>query len=206
MTHTLRGLYAVTPNLDNTEQLIEQTRRILQGGAKILQYRHKTASPALRLQQASALTRLAHEFKVPLIINDHVDLFEATDADGLHIGGDDGDVAQLRRHLGKNKILGVSCYGELERAQHASQHGADYVAFGGFYPSLVKQYPVTTTHDIISRAKAQISQPIVVIGGMTPDNAAPLVTQGADMVAVVSGLYSTLDPGAAAHRFALLFI
>jgi thiamine-phosphate pyrophosphorylase len=202
----MRGLYLVTPDWDDTEKLLQATELAVRGGVVLLQYRHKFASPALRHEQAAALLLLCRRHNIPLVINDFLDLCTAIDADGIHVGGTDASVADMRAALGPQKIVGASCYGSLELAQSAAQAGASYIAFGGFYPSKVKKYPVTTAPDIVRQAKAQFALPCVVIGGMTCDNATPLVAQGADMVAAISSVYLAADQQAAARAFADLFI
>lgn len=201
----MKGLYIVTPDWDDTQRLLAVTEQALRGGAALVQYRHKTAGPALRQEQAARLLALCHSYQRPFIINDHVDLCVALGADGVHVGGTDASVAQVRAVLGSAKIVGASCYGSLELAREARSAGASYVAFGGFYPSRVKQYPVTTSPDIITQSKAGIPLPSVVIGGMTAGNAAPLVARGADMVAAISSVYLAADPEAAARKFVNLF-
>jgi thiamine-phosphate pyrophosphorylase len=201
----MRGLYLVTPNWDDTERLLARTEQALQAGAALVQYRHKDAPPDQRMEQARALLALCRRYARPLVINDHVELCEALDADGVHVGGTDAAVEQVRLALGPSKIVGASCYGELALARAAQQAGASYVAFGGFYPSAVKAYPVTTSPRIVARAKAELTLPIVVIGGMTAANAAPLAALGADMVAAISSVYLAADAGAAVREFAELF-
>ena len=197
----MQGLYLVTPDWDDTRELVRVTELALQGGAALVQYRHKTADPALRKEQAQSLHALCRRYQRPFIINDHVDLCLALDADGIHVGGTDATVAEVRAAVGPSKIVGASCYGSLELARDAHRAGASYVAFGGFYPSRVKKYPVTTPIDIVAQSKATIPLPTVVIGGMTHDNAAPLVAVGADMVAAISSIYLATDPQAAAATF-----
>lgn len=201
----MKGLYLVTPDWDDTERLLAATEAAFAGGAQWLQYRHKSASDALREAQAAALLALARRHGRKLIINDHVALCEALDADGVHVGGTDASVAAVRTLLGKEKIVGASCYGELQRAREAVTAGASYVAFGGFYPSRVKQYAVTTPPSIVAEARATLPVPVCVIGGMTPENAAPLVQQGADLVAAISSVYLASDPEQAARDFAALY-
>ncbi|HTH44642.1 MAG TPA: thiamine phosphate synthase [Oxalicibacterium sp.] len=204
-TSTLRGLYVVTPDWDDTKKLVEVSEQALKGGVALLQYRHKTASDALRREQAEALLALCRKYAVPFIINDFVQLCIDIDADGIHVGGTDKSVAEVRAMIGADKILGSSCYGDLALAHAAEKAGASYVAFGGFYPSRVKKYPVTTPQTIVADWKAQGKVPSVVIGGMTRDNATPLVANGADMVAAISSVYLANDPQAAAREFAELF-
>jgi len=201
----MRGLYLVTPNWDDTERLLAVTREALDAGAALVQYRHKEAGPVLRREQAAALLRLCREVGRPLVINDHIDLCIALDADGVHLGGTDSGVAAARAQLGAGKIVGASCYGELELALAAQRDGASYAAFGGFYPSLVKKYSFVTAPEILERARAAIALPIVVIGGMTPMNAAPLVARGADMVAAITSVYAAASPAAAVAQFGTLF-
>ncbi|MBY0556077.1 MAG: thiamine phosphate synthase [Burkholderiaceae bacterium] len=198
----MQGLYLVTPNWDHTERLLcvtEQALRAAQGcqpGIAMLQYRHKHASPALRLEQATALRALCRRYEVPFIVNDFVELAEQCGADGVHLGASDASLAQVRARLGPQAIIGASCYGELALAQAAQAAGASYVAFGGFYPSRVKQYVVTTAPELLEQVRPLIHLPQVVIGGMTPALAAPLVARGAQMVAAISSVYLAAGPAA----------
>ncbi len=201
----MKGLYLVTPDWDDTEALIKATEMALTVGVGLLQYRHKTASSELRLEQASALLKLCRQHNVPFIVNDHIDLCIDLDADGIHVGGTDASVAVVRTLLGKDKILGASCYGDFALAEQAQIAGASYVAFGGFYPSRVKKYEVSTPASIVSKAKSALTLPVCVIGGMTPKNAEPLVKEGADMVAAISSVYSAEDIATAVREFAALF-
>jgi thiamine-phosphate pyrophosphorylase len=201
----MRGLYLVTPNWDDTERLVACTAQALEAGAALVQYRHKDATPALRLEQSKALLALCRQHGALLVINDHTGLCQEIDADGVHVGGTDESVADVRRALGPSRIVGASCYGDLELARSAQRSGASYVAFGGFYPSAVKVYPVTTQPAIVEQAKAELSVPVVVIGGMTAPRAAPLVARGADMVAAISSVYQAGDIPAAVAGFAALF-
>ncbi|NVM76094.1 thiamine-phosphate pyrophosphorylase [Duganella sp. SG902] len=202
----MQGLYLVTPNWDDTSRLLQLTGQALQAApVALLQYRHKEAGAVLRHEQAAALQALCRRHRVPFIINDHVELCEELDADGVHLGGTDAEVAQVRARLGRRKIIGASCYGELSRALMAQDAGASYVAFGGFYPSRVKQYEVSTPPDILDRARDVIRVPTVVIGGMTPHNAAPLVARGAHMVAAISSVYQADSVAQAVRQFQSLF-
>lgn len=204
-SHQLSGLYIVTPDWEDTAQLVSITEQALQGGANIVQYRHKTASPELRKTQARALLELCRRFNKPFIINDHLELCLDIDADGLHVGGTDISVADARARLGADKILGASCYGDLELARAAVGGGASYIAFGGFYPSRIKKYAVTTPFSIVGDAIKEFDLPNVVIGGMTLENCQPLLAQGADMVAVISSVYMSEQPQLAARTFTQLF-
>lgn len=199
------GLYLITPNWDDTERLLVATESALQAGVALLQYRHKTASPSLRLEQAQALQQLCRRYQTTFVINDFVELALQIDADGVHVGGTDVSVAEARAALGEHKLVGASCYGDLGLAQQAHAQKASYVAFGGFYPSVVKKYPVTTPLDILLAAREVIPLPIVVIGGMTVELARPLRERGADLVAAISSVYNSADPRDAAKQFISLF-
>jgi len=203
----MRGLYLVTPNWDDTERLLAVTAAALRGGAALVQYRHKTAGAARRREQAGALLALCRRQRqrVPLVVNDYLDLCIDLDADGVHLGSGDGDLAYARNVLGPRKIVGASCYGDLALAVAAQQAGASYAAFGGFYPSPVKQYDFVTQPDLLMAARAVVKLPLVVIGGMTAANAAPLVARGADMVAAITSVYGATDPEDAARGLAALF-
>lgn len=201
----MKGLYLVTPDWDDTQKMLAATEAGLRGGAAVVQYRHKTASPALRKEQAAQLQALCRRYGKPFIVNDFVELCMELDADGIHVGGTDMSVAQVRAAVGTAKIVGASCYGSLELAQNAHRAGASYVAFGGFYPSRVKKYEVSTPPEIVAQAKREIPLPNVVIGGMTQQNSVPLIAQGADMVAAISSVYFADDPEAAARAFVNLF-
>ena len=199
------GLYLVTPNWDDTGRLLAATESGLRGGAVLVQYRHKEADQALRLEQASALLALCRRYGRRLVVNDHLELCMQIGADGVHLGGTDVAPALARRVLGPGKIVGVSCYGQLALAHAAQEAGASYAAFGGFYPSPVKKYDFVTAPSILDTARAQLRLPLVVIGGMTADNAAPLVARGAHMVAAITSVYQAADTAAAVHAFDALF-
>lgn len=202
----IAGLYAITPDTQDTPGLLARVEQALAGGARLLQYRNKTASATLRLAQGQALLALCGRYRVPLIINDHLDLAIELNADGLHVGAEDGTVAEARERLGTGKLLGASCYRSLESAVEAQRAGADYVAFGGFYPSTIKTGMTTRTPlSLLQEAKRQLSVPVVAIGGITVDNAPPLIAAGADSVSVITALFSAPDVRATAQAFAALF-
>jgi len=201
----MRGLYLVTPNWDDTERLIATTDAALGAGAALVQYRHKEAGPELRKEQATALLALCRRHGRPLVINDHVDLCQAIDADGVHLGHTDQGIRAARALLGGDKIVGASCYGELALARAAVEAGASYIAFGGFYPSPVKKYTFVTPPEMLDQARAEFTVPIVVIGGMTPANAAPLAARGIDMVAAITSVYGARDPAESTRAFGALF-
>ena len=200
----IRGLYAITPDETDTPELLRKVRLALLGGARALQYRNKAADGAVRLEQAVALRELTHEFSVPLVINDDVRLAQQTDADGVHLGGKDGSVAAAREMLGSTRLIGVSCYNRLELARRAVQQGADYVAFGSFFPSTVKPDAVSATPDLLLRARREIAVPLVAIGGITVHNAGQLIEAGADALAVISAVFGATDIENAARQFSTL--
>jgi thiamine-phosphate pyrophosphorylase len=202
----MKGLYIVTPDWDDTAKLLDVTEKALKGGAALVQYRHKTTTPEQRREQAKALQALCKRYNRPFIINDFVDLCLELDADGVHVGESDEAVAKVRAAVGPDKIVGSSCYGDMERVRAAYKAGASYIALGGFYPSRVKKYPVTTELDIVKQMKAEIPHlPSCAIGGINHENAVPLVERGIDMIAVVSGVYFADDPEAAARVFAKMY-
>ena len=205
MKGRISGLYAVTPDIADTSDLLTRTEAALAGGARLLQYRNKSASAALRLVQARALLALCWEYQVPLIINDHLDLARALDADGLHLGVEDGSLAAAREQLGPGKILGASCYDRIENAHEAVRRGADYVAFGSFFPSSVKPGAVRASLDLLREAKQRLTLPVVAIGGISAENAPQLIAAGADGVAVISALFDADDVKLAARRLSALF-
>ena len=200
----IRGLYAVTPDLADTSELCRLVEASLDGGAALVQYRNKNADAALRAEQAGRLLALCRSHRVPLIINDHLDLCLAIDADGVHLGGDDDDIVQARRVLG-DKLLGVSCYADLERAQSAQAQGANYVAFGSCFGSSTKPGAVRAPLDLLTRAAQQLAVPVVAIGGINADNPRQAVEAGADSIAVINSLFGAADVRQAAHRFSTLF-
>ncbi|UVW29441.1 thiamine phosphate synthase [Massilia sp. H6] len=206
MNHSqLRGLYLVTPDWLDTARLLAVTDRALAAGAALVQYRHKSASHALRVEQGAALLALCRRHGRPLVINDHVDLCCELGADGVHLGGSDAPVAQARARLGADAIIGASCYGELALAEAAQAAGASYVAFGGFYPSPVKKYTFVTPPQLVDAWGERVGLPMVVIGGMTPENAGPLVQRGATMVAAITSVYAADNPALAVAQFRALF-
>jgi thiamine-phosphate pyrophosphorylase len=199
------GLYAITPDLDDTAALLRKVEAALAGGAQALQYRNKVAAPALRLEQARGLARLCRTYRVPLIINDHLDLALEVDAEGLHIGAEDGSIAEAREKLGPDRILGVTCYRKIENALEAARLGANHVAFGGFFPSPVKGGTGGAPMSILGEAKRRTGLPVVAIGGITVENAPQLIAAGADSLAVITAVFGAPDITDAARRFAALF-
>ncbi|HET7061206.1 MAG TPA: thiamine phosphate synthase [Nitrosospira sp.] len=201
----IEGLYAITPDIADTAALIRMARQILVGGARLVQYRNKSATEALRLEQAHSLASLCREFRVPLIVNDHLDLAIEVSADGVHLGFDDTPIAHARRKLGTRKIIGASCYNNLEQALEAEHQRADYVAFGAFFASTTKPHAVAATKELLRGAKALLRVPVVAIGGITARNAMELINEGADALAVSHAVFAASDVQSEAQTFARLF-
>ena len=200
-----RGLYAVTPDEPDTGLLARKVRKALAGGARILQYRNKSANAAVRREQGTALLALCREARIPFVINDDLDLAGTIGADGLHLGREDAPIAAARAQLGKDRLLGVSCYDRLELALAAREAGADYVAFGSAFPSATKPGATRAPLSLYREAKARLGSPVVAIGGITTENAQSLIDAGADAVAVISALFDAPDIEAAARAFSRLF-
>jgi len=199
---SLRGLYAITDG--PRDDLLDAVEQALAGGARLLQYRDKTSDAARRLAEARALQQLCRTRDAVFIVNDDVALAKAVQADGVHLGKDDGDLAEARAALGGEAIIGVSCYDSLDRAKRAAGAGADYVAFGAFFPSPTKPHAPRASIELL-RQSAALGVPRVAIGGITPDNAPSLVEAGADALAVISAVFGAADIRAAAQRFARLY-
>lgn len=197
------GLYAITQT-DNksSDSIIREVASAIRGGAVIVQYRDKNPADALSL--GNALLEICRGQNVPLIINDAITLAAELGADGVHLGKDDDDIARARRILGGAAIIGVSCYDSIERALEAERQGADYVAFGRFYASGTKPLASPARLDTLQRARQQLSVPIVAIGGILPDNGRTLLDAGADLLAVVGGIFDR-DPEASARAYRALF-
>lgn len=203
MKFPTRGLYAITqPENKTVDQVVQEVEAALKGGAVVVQYRDKNPIDAVAL--AHQLLTLCHAYQAPLLINDSVELAIKVGADGVHLGKDDGDIANARKRLGPDAIIGVSCYNNLKKALAAIEHGADYVAFGRFFPSGSK--PLASPADVstLRQAKLQIKAPIVAIGGILPENGGQLLTAGADLLAVIGGIFDH-DPQAAANAYQTLF-
>ena len=206
-SRTVHGLYAVTPDEPDTARLTLLVRAAIRGGARAIQYRNKAAAPALRAAQARAIVAACRGEGALCIVNDDVRLARDVGADGVHVGEDDGDLTAARALVG-DAIVGVSCYGDLARAQRAVSSGADYVAFGSFFASPVKPHARRADVALIAGARS-LGVPIVAIGGITPENAPVLIAAGVDAVAVISAVFASGDPAsveAAATRFAALFV
>jgi thiamine-phosphate pyrophosphorylase len=205
-TTPLAGLYAITDRqLAGDGGLLHQAEQALEGGARLIQYRDKGGSRERRLQEARSLLQLCRAHSVPLIVNDDLDLAAAVTADGVHLGRDDPAISLARERLGPAAIIGVSCYNRLGLALEAQERGADYVAFGRFFSSNTKPLAVQADVQLLQKARPLLRIPIVAIGGITPENGGPLLAAGADMLAVIHGLFGQPDIRAACDSFNTLF-
>lgn len=200
----MRGLYLITPDEPDTPRLLARIEPLLAAGIALLQYRNKPAPASLQREQLAALLPICRRHAVPLVVNDDARLAADIGADGVHLGADDGEIAAARTLLGAGAIIGVSCYDDLGRAGHAAAAGADYLAFGAFHPSPTKPHARRAGPGLL-RDAAAFGLPRVAIGGITPDNAGPIVAAGADMVAVISGVFDAPDPVAAVHAYLACF-
>ena len=189
----LRGLYAITPALDDTPLLIAKIAAALEGGASAIQYRTKRASEDLRHAQALAIARLQAARGALYIVNDDPALAARVGADGVHLGEDDPSIVSARELMGPDRIVGVSCYGDFERARAAVEDGADYVAFGSFFASSTKPDARRAELELLRRAHV-LGVPVVAIGGIDADNARALIDAGADAVAAISAVFAHDDP------------
>jgi thiamine-phosphate pyrophosphorylase len=200
-----RGLYAITPDEADTQRLYERVEPVLDsGGITLLQYRNKSADAALRLDQALMLRLLCECYGVPLIVNDDVPLAKTIAAHGVHLGERDGDIAAARAVLDNGSIIGVSCYDNLDRAQSLAEAGADYLAFGTFFPTLTKPNAPRANPELLREAK-RFGLPLVAIGGIRPQNVRALHDAGAHLIAVIAGLWDAPDPVAAAQAYVTAF-
>ncbi|MCX7096383.1 MAG: thiamine phosphate synthase [Methylococcales bacterium] len=197
------GLYAITQTDDKSaDMILAEVAATIRGGAVLVQYRDKNPTDAFGLAQA--LLTLCHQSNVPLVINDDVDLALAIGADGVHIGKEDGAIAKARQRLGADAIIGASCYDSVALALDAQAQGASYVAFGRFFPSTSKPLAAPARIETLRQAKTAIHLPIVAIGGILPENGGALLAAGADMLAVIGGLFDH-EPELSAKAYQALF-
>lgn len=203
----IRGLYAITQVVANDEErLYDNVAAALRGGARFIQYRDKVHNGVKRQRIGHRLLMLCREYGATLIINDDIALCLAIGAGGVHLGKGDANINTARAQLGETKIIGVSCYNQLQLAVQAQQDGADYVAFGSFYNSSTKPDAVAAPLSLLTEARMHVTVPIIAIGGITVDNGQPLITAGADALAVINGIFGEDDIKAAAQTFSDYFL
>ena len=206
-----RGLYGVTPEWDDTRRLVSAVREATAGGMRALQLRRKTAIDSSRAVQARELAAVCRDLSVVFIINDHWQLALDVGADGVHVGRDDANVADIQAQAGPDFLIGASCYNDLNRAKTLLERNVDYIAFGAVFPSQTKPDAVHAPLSVITKA-CQLAESrdvpcpaVVAIGGITPNNAAQVVDSGADSIAVITGLFDAHGIRGAAQRYAAAF-
>ncbi len=204
----LKGFYAITdPKLTPYENnlILEKVEQALKGGTKIIQLRDKYHSNEFLLNFAKELKFLCKNYGAIFLIDDRVELAKMCDADGVHLGKEDMPIEEARKFLGKNKIIGISCYGELQKAKIMEKLGANYVAFGSFYPSPTKPEAKIISKNILKQAKEILKIPVCAIGGITLEKAKELINCGADMIAVISDLWCSKNIYEKAKKFSQYF-
>ncbi len=201
-----RGLYAITPgDLIDSTRLYYAVEEAIDGGAAVIQYRDKSDDTCRRREEAKELLAICRHRHVPLIINDDVELTAEIGADGVHLGQEDTKLSQARELLEEKTIIGISCYNKPELALAAQEAGANYVAFGRFYPSSTKPRAVSASLEMLRKVRPRLEIPVAAIGGITPENSAELLTTGADLLAVIQSVFGDQAPRVAARSFAELF-
>ena len=201
----IKGLYAITPDMADLNSLLQKTQLAIEGGAFMVQYRSKIQDRDVKMQQCAAILRLCREYKIPCIVNDDVDMCRVLEADGVHLGENDHNIAEVRSILGEYAIIGSSCYDQLNRANEAQKEGASYVAFGAMYPTSTKPNAPRASLALLREAKSQIQIPIVAIGGITMNNAHDVIETGIDAIAVINSLYESNSIKETAETFSQMF-
>lgn len=185
------------------DRFADTVEEAIRGGASVVQLREKDTREDEVIEIGKTLLGLTRKYGVPLIINDSAELARVIGADGVHLGEDDPMVAHAREVLGRDKIIGVSCYGKIERGINAERDGADYVAFGTPFFTPTKPERTPTSFDVLKEAVSRIkSIPIFAIGGITPENAESVLETGVDGIAVITAVFGSGDPGKAAREIA----
>lgn len=204
----LHGLYVITdPALcaQRQQALPDMVGAAIAGGARVVQYRDKHASLAQQQEEADALASLCRAHDVTFLVNDDVELALAVKADGVHLGQGDSELRHARKRLGPECIIGITCHDQLSLASTAEAAGADYVAFGRFFPSRTKPQAPPAAITVLQQAHRTLRIPIAAIGGITPANAGTLLDAGADMLAVIHGVFGADDIASAAGEYTRLF-
>ena len=201
----IKGLYAITPDSADLNTLIQKTQLAIEGGAFMVQYRSKIHDRDVKMQQCAAILRICREYDIPCIVNDDVEMCRVLEADGVHLGENDDNIAEVRRILGEDSIIGSSCYDQLNRAKIAQKEGASYVAFGTMFPTPTKPNAPRATLELLREAKSEIQIPIVAIGGITMNNAHDVIETGIDAIAVITSLYESNSIKETAETFSQMF-
>lgn len=198
----IAGLYAVTDAGCCVPEGLARVRAALAGGARMLQVRCKGPRPSV--DAIRALVSLGHAHGATVIVNDDVGLAFEAGADGVHLGREDRALESARDTLGPSAIIGVSCYDDLGLARDAAARGADYLAFGSFYPSRTKPHAVRADPSLLTAARV-FGKPLVAIGGILPGNGRALIAAGASALAVIDGIFGQDDIEGAARAYQRLF-
>ena len=201
----IKGLYVITPDMADLNTLIHKTKLAIEGGAFMVQYRSKIQDHDVKMQQCAAILRLCREYGVLCIVNDDVAMCLNLEADGVHLGEKDDNIAEIRLILGEDAIIGSSCYDQLDRAKQAQKEGATYVAFGAMFPTSTKPTAPRASLELLSEAKREIHIPIVAIGGITVNNAHDVIETGVDAIAVITSLYEAKSIKETAETFLKMF-
>jgi thiamine-phosphate pyrophosphorylase len=199
----LAGVYLLTPDTDEHgfERVLEVTRQAMDAGVRVLQYRNKSASRERRGDEARRLLALAHSAGALAIVNDDLDIAVAAGADGLHLGREDDSLEIARAQLKNGRLLGASCYDDLERARRAVAAGADVLAFGSIFASSTKPAAVRAPLALLTQARERWpALRIVAIGGINAPNIGEVAAAGAHAAAVISAVFDAADPRFAAEE------
>ena len=200
----IKGLYAVTPEEKDSCVLSSQVESCIKGGARLIQYRSKTLSKIEQNKQAKKIKTICNYHKVPLIINDDIELCRILDADGVHLGENDDSLEKARLLLGPSKIIGVSCYNSIDRVKKAVDKGATYIALGACFPTITKPNAPIATLDLISLVLKEFKIPLVAIGGINLENIELLINEGVSCFALINSLFKTKDIEGTASQFSSL--
>lgn len=201
----LRGVYAITSGQTSTALLLNEVQQALDGGIKVLQYRQKRLSYSQQIKQAELLLTYCRDYNCLFLINDNPRLAAEIAADGVHLGQSDTDIVKARELIGPEAIIGITCHDSLKLAQQAELKGADYVAFGAFFPSCSKPDANLAPLSLLTQAKKTLHCPVIAIGGINPDNAKQLINAGADMIAAIHALFASENISAQCTHFNQLF-
>ena len=202
--HIIKGLYAVTPEEKDLFVLSSQVESCIKGGARLIQYRSKTLSKIEQNKQARKIKMVCDYYKVPLIINDDIELCRILDADGVHLGENDDSLEKARLILGPSKIIGVSCYNSIDRVKKAVDKGDTYIALGACSPTITQPNAPTASLDLIALVLKKFKIPVVAIGGINLENIELLINEGINCVAVINSLFKTKDIEGMARQFSSL--
>ena len=202
--HSIKGLYAVTPDEKDLFILSSKVEACIKGGARLIQYRSKKLSKTEQNKQAKEIKIVCDYYKVPLIINDNIELCRILDADGVHLGENDDSLEKARFVLGPTKIIGVSCYNSLDRVKKAVDKGATYIALGACFPTVTKPSAPTVSLELIALVLKKFKIPLVAIGGINLENVDLLIDKGVNCVAMINSLFKVKDIEGTARQFSSL--